>query len=201
MIWKGLKFGMLLQLAVGPMCLMVFNTSATQGALYGLCLVAAIAFVDALYIALSCAGVAAVLHRARIKTAVQLLGAFVLMLFGANLAAGALGFPLLPQVALFSQVTGQGLFIQGVLLTASNPLTILFWGGVLSAQVAENGWDKRELIFFALGCVLATLLFLTAVALLAGIFGRFLPRMAIRMLNVSVGALLIFFGAKILWKR
>lgn len=33
MIFKGLKFGMLLQFAIGPMCLMVFNTSATYGLL------------------------------------------------------------------------------------------------------------------------------------------------------------------------
>ena len=29
--WDGLKFGMLLQLAVGPMCLMVFNTAKNAG--------------------------------------------------------------------------------------------------------------------------------------------------------------------------
>jgi hypothetical protein len=42
MIYKGFKFGMLLQLAIGPMCLMVFNTSATYGFLVALSLVLAI---------------------------------------------------------------------------------------------------------------------------------------------------------------
>lgn len=39
MIYKGFKFGMLLQLAIGPMCLMVFNTSTTYGFWMGLSLV------------------------------------------------------------------------------------------------------------------------------------------------------------------
>ena len=142
MIWKGLKFGMLLQLSIGPMCLMVFNTSATYGTLYGLSLVAAIALVDAFYIALSYAGVAALLGRPRVNVAVQLIGASVLILFGAHLVVGSLGFALLPQITLFSQQTGQSLFVQGLLLTASNPLTIVFWGGILSAQVTENQWVK-----------------------------------------------------------
>ena len=29
--FEGLRFGMLLQLAIGPMCLMVFNTAKNQG--------------------------------------------------------------------------------------------------------------------------------------------------------------------------
>lgn len=29
-IWQGFKFGLLLQLAIGPMCLLVFNTAAKK---------------------------------------------------------------------------------------------------------------------------------------------------------------------------
>lgn len=47
MIYRGFKFGMILQLAVGPMCLMVFNTSATYGFLMGLSLVLAISLLIA----------------------------------------------------------------------------------------------------------------------------------------------------------
>lgn len=201
MVWRGLKFGLLLQLAIGPMCLMVFNTSVTQGVLYGLCLVAAIALVDALYIALSCAGVTVVLYQAHVKNIIRVLGASVLAYYGANMVAGGLGFSLLPHVALFSKPTGQSLFAQGLFLTASNPMTILFWGGVMSLQVAEHGWSKKELFLFALGCVLATVLFLTAVAFFAGVFGRFLPRIAIQMLNMLVGVVIIMSGIKLLFKR
>lgn len=201
MLLRGLKFGMLLQLAIGPMCLMVFNTSATYGLLYALSLVAAIALIDTLYITLSCAGVAAILKHMRIKLAVRIAGALVLVLFGANMLAGGLGYALFPQVALFSQPTGQSLFFQGLLLTASNPLTIVFWGGVLSAQVTENGWGKAELFYFSMGCVLATVLFLTSVSLLASVFGRFLPSKAIQILNVFVGGVLIVFGAQLLYKK
>ena len=53
----GLKFGMILQLAVGPMCLMVFNTAKNVGFIVAITLVLAIALVDAFYIILASLGV------------------------------------------------------------------------------------------------------------------------------------------------
>ncbi len=201
MIVKGLKFGMLLQFAVGPMCVMVFNTSTTYGLLSALYLVASIALIDALYIALSSAGVAAVINRAKVRSAVKLLGCLALVLFGANIISGAFNLSFLPEIALFSNASSKNLFIQGLLLTASNPLTIVFWSGMFSAQTIENNWSKRQLFFFATGCVMATILFLTVIAVLGSTLGGFLPQVVIRYLNVAVGIVLIFFGIRMLFKK
>ena len=62
----GLKFGMLLQLAIGPMCLMVFNTAKNTGFLVALSLVIAIALVDASYITLAGLGASKLLNGKRI---------------------------------------------------------------------------------------------------------------------------------------
>ena len=45
--WRGLRFGMLLQLAIGPMCLMVFGAARDNGLAAALTLVSALALVDA----------------------------------------------------------------------------------------------------------------------------------------------------------
>ena len=63
----GLKFGMLLQLAVGPMCLMVFNTAKNVNFLVALSLVLAIALVDAFYILLAGLGVSKLLDNKKLK--------------------------------------------------------------------------------------------------------------------------------------
>ena len=201
MILKGLRFGMLLQLAVGPMCLMVFNTSTTYGFIYGLHLVLAIALIDALYIALSCVGAATIINRARVKAVIKLVGCFVLVLFGTNTISAAFDLSFLPNIALFSNASNQNLFVQGLLLTASNPLTIVFWSGMFSTQMIENEWNKKQLFFFAVGCVMATVIFLTIVALLGSILSDFLPQVIIQILNVAVGIVLIFFGIRLLCKK
>jgi threonine/homoserine/homoserine lactone efflux protein len=201
MIYKGLKFGMLLQLAVGPMCLMVFNTSTTYGFFVGLSLVLAIALIDGLYITLSGIGVAAIINKEKIKSTIRILGFIVLVLFGINTITEVFSFSLLPNLKLSSNVTSQNIFIQGLLLTASNPMTIIFWSGVFSAQVAENDLSKKQLVLFGFGCVLSTLLFLTSVAFCGSMLNGFLPEIIIKSLNVTVGVILIFFGIKLLFKK
>ena len=201
MIYNGFKFGMILQLAVGPMCLMVFNTSTTYGFLVGLSLVLAISLIDGLYITLSGLGIAVIINKEKIKSTIKILGCIVLVLFGTNTITGAFGFTLLPDLKLFSNVTNQNIFIQGLLLTASNPLTIIFWGGVFSTQVAEYNFSKKQLIFFGFGCILSTLVFLTIVSFCGSVLSGFLPQIIIKILNVTVGTILICFGIKLLLKK
>jgi len=196
LILKGLRFGMLLQLAVGPICLMVFHTSTTYGAIYGLHLVLAIALIDALYIALSCVGVAAIINKGKINEVIKLIVCLVLVLFGTNTIAGVFDLSFMPHIPLFSNVSGENLFVQGVLLTASNPLTIVFWSGMFSAQMVENQWNKKQLFFFASGCIMATIIFLTAVAFVGSALGGFLPQIIMKVMNVAVGIVLVFFGIK-----
>lgn len=201
MIYKGFKFGMLLQLAVGPMCLMVFNTSTTYGFLTSLLLVLAIALIDGLYIALSGFGVAVILNNEKIKYIIKIFGCIVLVLFGVNTIMGVLDYSFLPNLTLFTKISSKNIFIQGLLLTASNPLTIIFWSGVFSSQVIENDLNKNQLFFFGFGCVLSTLVFLSIVAFCGSVLSRFLPHFIILIMNVLVGFVLIFFGIKLLFKK
>lgn len=201
MIYKGFKFGMLLQLAVGPMCFMVFNTSTTHGFLTGLLLVLAIVLIDGLYITLSGIGLAVILNKEKIKFIIKIFGCIVLVLFGLNIIMGVLDYSFLPNITLFKKVTNHNIFIQGLLLTASNPLTIIFWSGVFSSQVIENELNKKRLYFFGFGCVLSTLVFLSIVALSGSILKEFLPDKIILIFNVIVGSILILFGIKLLFKK
>lgn len=82
---EGLEFGMLLQFAIGPMCLMVFNTAKNPGFLTALALVFAVALVDAFYIVLASAGASKLLENKAIRGTVKIVGAVVLMLFGLDI--------------------------------------------------------------------------------------------------------------------
>lgn len=201
MILKGLKFGMLLQLSLGPMCLMVFQTSSSNGFLSSLNLVVAITLIDACYIGLSGIGIATVLRREGIQAVMKIFGCLILILFGLNTLSGSFDIVILPKLALFSNVSSRNLFFQGLLLTASNPLTILFWSGMFTTQLLENHWNRKQLFEFAAGCVLSTLGFLTCIAILGSLIGRFLPYLVIQILNGLVGIFLIFFGIKMLFRK
>jgi threonine/homoserine/homoserine lactone efflux protein len=198
MIIKGFRFGILLQLAIGPMCLLVFNTSASDGILSGLILVTAITLVDGLYILLSGLGIVSIMNNIRIQRIIKLFGCAVLMLFGISMITGALGIDLIPSFLLFLAKSQENIFLKGLLLTASNPLTILFWSGVFSTQVIQHKRSKLQLFYFGLGCILSTLSFLSIIALLGTIVSSFLPQNIMSGMNIVVGVLLILFGLKLL---
>lgn len=201
MIIDGLKFGMLLQFAIGPMCLMVFNTSAKYGLNMGLLLMLSISLVDAFYIILSALGVGSIMKNNYIKKSIKIFGMIILTLFGANMIFESFNISLLPSVNLFANITGKNIFIQGLLLTSSNPLTIIFWSGVLSTQVIEKNYTKTQMFYFGLGCVLSTIIFLTTIAFLGTTIRVFLSDNIMKVLNTIVGSIIIYFGIKLLFKK
>ena len=197
--FSGLKFGLLLQIAVGPMCLMVFNTAKNVGFLIALSLVLAIALVDAFYITLAGLGVSKLLEKEKIKKIFKIIGSLVLILFGINIILNVFGKNIIPGLNL--KPTSTNIFIQGLVLTLSNPITIVFWGSVLTTKIIEDKLKKKELIIFSIGLVSSTLSFLTLVAILGTMLSNFIPDNISSILNVIVGILIIFFGIKMLVKK
>jgi threonine/homoserine/homoserine lactone efflux protein len=198
----GIRFGLLLQLAVGPVCLFVLRTGSEHGIGQGLIAVVGVAFVDALYIALAVLGVTRWADGTRIRRTLQYAGAAIIALFGLDIMANAAGLQLLPALSVAgSAVTGAGTFLSALLLTSSNPLTILFWAGVFSAKVVAERYGRSELWFFSLGCVGATVAFLSAIVLAGVLLGRALPDRALVGLNVAVGLALLYYAARLGLRR
>lgn len=197
--WDGLKFDMLLQLAVGPMCLMVFNTAKNAGFWVAFSLVLSITLVDGFYIVLATLGASKLLEKPSVKKVFRYIGGGVLLLFGLNTLLGTFGISLIPGADL--QVNSASLFLQGLLLTLSNPITIVFWGSVLTSKIVEDNLKKAELTVFSIGLMSAALFFLSAVAGLGMILSSFLPDAVSKGLNILVGLLIIFFGIKMLVKK
>ncbi|MBR0491827.1 MAG: LysE family transporter [Clostridia bacterium] len=195
----GLKFGMLLQLAVGPMCLMVFNTAKNVGFLVSLTLVLAIALVDAFYIILASFGVSKIMDNPKIKKVFKIIGSIVLIIFGINIILNVFNINIIPGLNL--EPTSSNIFIQGLILTLSNPITIVFWGSVLTTRIIEDKFSKNELTIFSVGLVSSTLIFLTFVAVLGTILSNFIPENISNIMNIIVGILIVFFGVKMIVKK
>ncbi len=193
-LFKGFRFGMLLQLAVGPVCLFVLQSASAKGFWAAESAAMAATLVDAAFIALAILGVASVVGKTNVKRWLILFGAAVLLLFGTTTVLGAFGIAMLPGLNL----SGGGMhpFFASLLLTISNPLTILFWAGVFAGKVAELNLGKCGVWLFGAGALASTAVSLTVVALLGGLIGALLPPFIITILNGAVGAALLFFGVR-----
>lgn len=197
MLLRGFRFGMLLQLAIGPMCIFIFQTSIAHGFWAGEMGVLGTAMVDSLEILLAIVGVGALLGRSRrAERVLKVFGATILFLYGTVSICGAFGLTLLPRISLPAFDAGGNTLLQAVVLSLSDPLTIVFWAGIFSAKVAEEKLKKASLRLFGCGCVLATLSFLTLVSLVGSLTKQIIPDWVGSCLNFAVGLLLFYFAYK-----
>ena len=196
---EGIKFGLLLQFAIGPLCLLVFNTAKNSGFLVAFTLVLVIASVDAFYITLSCLGASNFLKNKKTLKTFRLIGSIILALLGLNIILSTFGIKFIPGFSIHPNT--KNILVQGLIIALSNPLTIIFWGTMLTAKLIEDKLTKKQLIIFCMGLVSSTLLFLTSVSVVGTIVGKFIPEIIANILNVLVGLMIIYFGYKLYFKE
>ena len=189
---EGIKFGMILQLIIGPMCLLVFHTSKNNGFLFTIPVIITIAAVDAFYITLACIGVSKLLENKKIRKTFQLIGSIILIIFGLNTILNVFNINIIPGLRIVP--TTKNVIIETLLLALSNPITIMFWGSVLTAKIIEDNMKKKDLIIFCTGLVSATLIFQHFVALLGTLVSKFIPSFISNILNILIGLLIIYYG-------
>jgi threonine/homoserine/homoserine lactone efflux protein len=201
MIAKGFLFGMMLQLAVGPVCLYVFRVSAESGVLGGFAAVAAVCIVDAVYIICAILGVTGWSTRRTFRGLFRYIGPMILIVFALDIIASIAGVSFIPHPNFMSASRVSGPFLSAFVLTASNPLTILFWAGVFSDRIVRVKNSSRQVILFSAGCVLATLVFMGIVALAGSCAGVFLPEIVLKIMSVVVACALLFFAIRMISRK
>ena len=193
----GFKFGLLLQLAVGPICLMTFNLALAEGFFKGAVFAAAITLVDALYISLACIGLSEIIKKNKMLIWLNYAGRLILIILGSTMLMNVNTAVTNSSISYFSPLDAPyKIFAQGLLLTATNPLTIIFWGGIFSLQIAERNLSSIQLRLFAAGCILSSAFFLIGVALLGSFAAPFLSPTVINILNAIVGCFIIYCGLR-----
>ena len=199
MFLKGFKFGMLLQLAIGPICLFIFQTSITKGFFIAEIGVLGVASSDSIQMILAILGIEKFLQKN--KSAFKIFSTIILFIFGINSILATLDIDILPTLNFLNPNSNQNIFIQSLFLTLSNPLTIVFWAGVFSSKIAQEEISNDSLKFFTLGCIFSTLFFLTIVSILGNFTQTLFSNTIISILNIAVGVFLILFGFKNLFSK
>lgn len=199
MIFKGFKFGTLLQLAVGPICIFIFNKAISQGVIIAMFGVIGVVIIDGLYITLSIIGVSTLVKRN--EKIIRFIGSAILIIFGCNIIYNALITVNSINYSLEQGGTYLTTFIKAIVLTGANPLTIVFWSGVFSSKIVEENFTRNDEILFGIGAVLSTFIWLTIVCIIGQFTNMFLNNRIVIVLNALVGVLLIFFGIRLLVKN
>lgn len=201
MLFEGFKFGMLLQIAIGPVCMYIFSLGTTEKFLIAESGVLGVVLADGIYIVLAILGISSFIKKESLQKKFNILGALIVILFGIELFLSYFSMSILPNFNIFKGISSASPFFKAFLLTAANPMTILFWIGVFSTKLNSAEMNRKNSSSFALGALLATLFFLTLIVFLGSITTEFLPKNLMSILNSLVGAILIYFGIKKFLKK
>jgi threonine/homoserine/homoserine lactone efflux protein len=188
---SGFSFGLVLQVAVGPISVYIFSLAGTSGFSGAFPAVLGVTLADAAFIFLAITGVTAFLNKERVKQIFKITGAVFIGIFGTLILLEAFDIQLIPSISLISTGSVSDAFMKGIIMTAANPLTIVFWGGVCTVRMTENNLRKAEMYRFGLGAALSTLICQTVVAVMGNGMKAILSPSVLTWMNVLVGIILI----------
>ncbi|KPU45305.1 leucine efflux protein [Oxobacter pfennigii] len=195
MFFEGLFFGLMLQIAIGPVCLSVLLLSLSKGFREGMKMSLGVAVVDGLYIIASLLGMAALLKIDILNKVVLSVGGFVLIYFGLSY------FKKQGKNDTVIKQADRNSFLYGIKLTLTNPLTILFWSGVFGSLMASNKLSgAASILAYSAGCVMATVLFLGLISAGGKYASKLLNPKIIKVMGYGVGLYLVYFGLSMFTK-
>jgi len=197
---NGFLTGMLLQIAIGPVFFFILNISLQRTILDGLSAVMAVTLVDYLFIALAVLGVGKLLEKPKINFALGVVSSIVLVLFGIVMILSIEPTGMENSANAMVESNYFSSFISAFVLTISSPLTVVFWTSLFAAKAIENGYAKKELVFFGFAAGFATCVFLGGSVALFSTLSASIPFTLLRISNLAVGALLIVYGVIRLFK-
>ena len=191
---NGLLTGLVLQIALGPVFFYIINLTIQKSLADGLAGVLGALTGDSLYIILSIVGVGSLLGKPEVKRKIGIISAVTLIIFGVVILRSAV--QTVPAINGVTPTTSGVLasYLTVLVMTLSNPLTIVFFSSVFSAKAAENNYERPQLRWFGLGTAAATLIFLGLSALLISSLRAVISPLVVAGLNVLVGMLLIAYG-------
>ena len=197
---NGLVTGMILQLAIGPIFLYVAGITIEQSAAEGLAAVLAVTLVDFLFIICAIMGVGKLLEREKIKKMMGIGSSLVLCYFGFMMFRDSIGAGATTVLAESLQGSVFSSFIKAFILTASSPLTVIFWTGIFTARSIEKGFNRKQLWVFGLAAGITTPLFLGGSVLVFSALRNSVSFAFAGTLNMIVGMILILYGVIRLFK-
>jgi threonine/homoserine/homoserine lactone efflux protein len=189
---KGLITGLFLQLAIGPVFFFILGITINSNFVNVLSAITAVTLVDYIYISLSLLGLSKIIEKERIKVKVGVISSFVLIVFSIVILKSVFNsLSINTNAVRWTPFTS---FISCFLLTISSPLTIVFWTGIFSAKAIEYEFTKNQLVVFGIGAGCATFVFMFSTMFILSIFKTIININSIRVLNIIVGILLLYYA-------
>lgn len=197
-LFKGLLFGLLLSFLLGPVFFALMQTSIEKGLKAGLFMAFGVAMSDSLYMFITYTGVSFFSENDQVKIILGFTGSVIMIVFGI--------FTFLKPVPTRGRKQPHFIannyfrkIVKGFVLNGINPFIFIFWLGVAGMITIELHYSFDQAFLFYVGVVAMVLSMDITKAFLATRIRDLITPRFMKILNRSVGIVLILFGFRLLY--
>jgi threonine/homoserine/homoserine lactone efflux protein len=196
-VLKGILFGLILTVTVGPVFFKLIQTSIRKGFLFGLFMAIGISLADSIYAFAAYFGLAQFADQSSFKFYMALVGGIILIGYGISTLFKAV-HPPVPDNEQDHKTLITEIFT-GLIINGLNPFVLLFWIGVIGVATIEYEMEHNEIIIFLIS-ILATV-FTTDLlkALVAHRLRRFVSFTLWKKISKVIGMALFLFGLRLIY--
>ncbi len=191
LLLEGLKIGFLLQIgSIGPICMLVFRLSLSLPVSKLLIGVVGITISDLIYTFLAILSISAMKRiQQRYQRILDIIVGIILIVFGVL-------FITTGNTVNSDTFGGHDLFLWLFGLNMANPITIVFIAGIFSLEISKRDMNLKDASIFGFGFLLTTPIFMIIIIIIGKFAGTILPDIVVKILNIIMGIVLVFLGAK-----
>jgi threonine/homoserine/homoserine lactone efflux protein len=192
---SGLVAGLPIVISFGPGFFLMFQSIANKGIKAGFAVLLGTLLAD-VAIMLVCLFKISILIDSVLKSSmVNIIGAIVLM--GAGIASFLASIRKHENDRLGNMLSYKSLrlyFWKGFLVTAANPMNVVFWLGVIGIVGKQYGLQSNQILYFVSGLFLATILGDVLKCFLSVKLGSIINSLVYKLLNYASGVILFGIG-------
>lgn len=194
---KGILYGLVLAMLIGPVFFALIRTSIDKGFKSGAFLALGISLSDSLAALLVYFGISQFTENEIFQTCLGLIGGVFMIGFGlAPFLRAKSQKNFLPSRNV-GQVKGVRYVIEGMLLNLLNPFVYFFWLTVLSFLTIDQNYNAKEILVFFLGAITTVLSTDIAKAYVAHKITKYLTPNILIIIDRAAGIGLIAFGIRL----
>jgi threonine/homoserine/homoserine lactone efflux protein len=197
-IVNGIEFGLVLAFLVGPVFFSILQTSLERGFPKGVLVALGVSASDILYVTICYFGLAQLLANSKFKVYMAYAGGFILVGFGLYHLLIKTRKKEKRSLGTTAERKWYSYLLKGFFINGMTPMVLFFWIGTASVATIDFGYSDGPdyTLFFA--ALLATVLTTDILkAYLADKLRLVVTPRLLRIMNILLGAALIFFGCRL----
>lgn len=194
-IFKGVLFGLLLAVMLGPVFFALIQNSIVKGLKAGVIMALGIAAADISYIVLMYFSVQQFKDNPTVSVVFGALGGLIIFITGL-LSLKKKAFNLGAEI----KTNKRGMlkqFLKGFVLNGINPFVLLYWLGVMSLVTVNYNYSKPQVMTFFFAIIGTLLITDMTKVILAQKLRNFITEKRLLIMNRVVGVALILFSIRL----